>query len=180
MVSYVAFLRGINVGGHHKLPMKDLVRVLADRLGIAGARTVLNSGNALFEWEDAPAHELEAKLEACLEAAFEFPVPCVLRTAGQVKALLLRQPFGQVEMNEHLRCYLAFLKDPALAEQALPWASPDGSFRLIDAAEGTLCGVLDLQACPTPKGMEALEKHFGKGMTTRNWNTLERIGKLLQ
>jgi len=45
---YVAFLRGINVGGHHKVPMADLRKEL-EKLGFENVMTLLNSGNIIFE-----------------------------------------------------------------------------------------------------------------------------------
>src|SRR5690606_41117727 len=66
---YVAFLRGINVGGHHKVPMVDLKQTFK-KMGLNPIKTVLNSGNILFEADNESTESLEQSIEVQLEKTF--------------------------------------------------------------------------------------------------------------
>ena len=55
---HVAFLRGINVGGHHKVPMQDLC-IAFEKLGFENVQTVLNSGNIIFDADINSSEDLE-------------------------------------------------------------------------------------------------------------------------
>jgi len=75
---YVAFLRGINVGGHHKVPMADLRKEL-EKLGFENVETLLNSANIIFEAISDYEENLEKKISAHLEKSFGFPIPTIVR-----------------------------------------------------------------------------------------------------
>jgi uncharacterized protein (DUF1697 family) len=81
MAAFVALLRGINVAAQRKVPMADL-RALAVNLGLGSPRTLIASGNLIFESEkERPL--LETLLEEGLKRRFGFPVDVMLREAGQ-------------------------------------------------------------------------------------------------
>ncbi len=173
---YVAFLRGINVGGHHKVPMADL-RSELEKLNLKNIVTLLNSGNIIFE---ADHGNLESKISKHLERAFGFPIPTVIRKAEIINELLNNDPFKDVKITKDIRLYVSFLWKNHNAELKLPWRSPDNSYEIIENRDQTIFSILDLSVSKTPKAMEALEKFYGKDMTTRNWNTIERIGEKLK
>ena len=70
--TYIAFLRGINVGGHHKVPMAEL-KVEFTKLGYSNIITLLNSGNVIFNSDSANRQEIESRLTSQLETKFGFP-----------------------------------------------------------------------------------------------------------
>jgi uncharacterized protein (DUF1697 family) len=175
---YIALLRGINVGGHHKVPMVELSGELI-KIGLTDIVTILNSGNIIFEAVQEKETILEEKIAAHLEKTFGFPIPVLLRTAGEIHNLAESKPFRNIRLTAKIRLYVSFLKQQASQNLTLPWTSEDGSFRIIDIQERSVCSVLDLSAANTPKGMETLEKFFGKDITTRNWNTVEKIANLI-
>lgn len=177
-IRYIAFLRGINVGGHHKLPMADLKEEMLG-LGFEEVETLLNSGNVIFSAPQEEETAMEQRIAAQLEARFGFPVPVLLRTAEQVLELYSADPFRGVEVHHDIRLYVSFLKQiPQPLE--LPWVSEDDSFRIIRSENRSVCSVLDLSVTPSPKAMDALERIFGKNITTRNWNTIEKIAERLK
>jgi uncharacterized protein (DUF1697 family) len=95
---YIAFLRGINVGGH-RVTMQRL-REVFEELGLANVATFIASGNVIF---DAPASvrdpaELEARIEKRLHAALGYEVPTFLRTPAEVAAVVAHRPFAAAEM----------------------------------------------------------------------------------
>ncbi|MFN3387920.1 MAG: DUF1697 domain-containing protein [Allosphingosinicella sp.] len=93
MGGYVALLRGVNVGGHRKVPMAAL-RDLAAALGLENPRTYVASGNLVFESGGSGA-ELEAMLERALEARFGFEVDVIVRSAAQWAGYRQGNPFPQ-------------------------------------------------------------------------------------
>ncbi|MEN0088811.1 MAG: DUF1697 domain-containing protein, partial [Pseudomonadota bacterium] len=78
MISYVALLRAVNVGGTGKLPMKDLVAIAASA-GLAEPRTYIQSGNLLFR-SDAAEAELVARIEAALTKDAGLQTDVLVRT----------------------------------------------------------------------------------------------------
>ena len=171
---YLALLRGINVGGRHKVPMADLQKQLA-KLGVTGIVTLLNSGNVVFDAPETDIDTLESKIAAHLEKSFGFPVPVLLRSAEEILRIQHLDPFKSIEVTKDTRFYVSFLKKVPTVGIKLPWASDDESFRILDIRDRTIFSVLDVSVTGTPDGMEALERMFGKEITTRNWNTIAKI-----
>ena len=169
----VAFLRGINVGGHHKVPMAEL-RTTFEKLGCKNVATILNSGNVLFE-----SHKLltDAEISAWLQATFGFPTPTITLDFDQILDFHNQDPFKGIEVTKDIRLYLTFLGENDKECLSLPWESEDRSFKVLKLDVQTLFSVLDLSLSSTPKAMEVLEKTCGKDITTRNWNTIGRVVK---
>jgi uncharacterized protein (DUF1697 family) len=178
MNTYVALLRGINVGGHKKVPMADLKKLLST-MGYSDVQTLLNSGNVVFRCKSTPTGQLEKTLETAIEKHFGFRVPVILRSGDDFKQLVDSEPFAGTEVTKNTRLYLSFLKNEAKEIPTLPLETEDGDFRILDYTNATVISVLDLSKTKTVDGMKSLENIFGKDITTRNWNTVEKIGKLL-
>ncbi len=175
---YVAFLRGINVGGHHKLPMADLRREM-ERMHFENVITILNSGNIIFDAVTSDLESLEIMLSSRLEKAFDFRVPTIIRRAKMINELLESAPFKDIEITKDIRLYVSFLRGRTEPDIELPLTSDDNAYTIIKKQNKTIVSVLDLSISNTPKGMGVLEKFYGKDITTRNWNTIVRIGKKL-
>jgi uncharacterized protein (DUF1697 family) len=176
--TYVALLRGINVGGHHKVPMAVL-RSEMERMGFKKIKTILNSGNIIFTGTPNEESRLETEIALYLEKVFGFSIPVLVRNAGEISALTAANPFEGIEVTRNLRLYISFLKEVPENKLTLPWVSEDKSFRIVDIRGKEICSILDVSVTKTPKGMAVLEHFFGGDITTRNWNTLNRIaGKL--
>ncbi len=173
MEKYVAFLRGINVGGHHKVPMKDL-KVVFEDTGFKSVVTILNSGNILFEADQMPN---ESKISERLSAAFGFSIPVWVRTLKALETYSKSKPFEQVTNSNDTRLYVSFLRKKQNESLSLPWKSEDGSFIILQQIENCLFSVLDLSKSKTTKAMEIIEKFYQKDVTTRNWKTIQRIMK---
>ncbi len=176
--TYIAFLRGINVGGHHKVPMADL-KIEFEKLGFENVLTLLNSGNIIFDGPKEKTSKLEQKISTHLEKFFGFHIPTILRTSGVIHNLLDHNPFVDIERTKDIRLYVSFLKTNIESDLELPWKSTDNSYKIIEKRDQTIISVLDLAMSKSTKAMESIEHFYGKEITTRNWNTIERIGKKL-
>lgn len=176
---YVAFLRGINVGGNHKVPMAEL-RAEMEKLTCENIVTILNSGNVIFEVKKEEEEVLEQKFAAHLEKAFGFPIPTIVRSIEAIEGLLSDNPFKDEVLTKDLRFYISLLQQNVEGDLALPWTSEDGSFRILEKRGKDIISLLDVSVNKTPKAMAVLEKTYGKDITTRNWNTIKRIEKKLE
>lgn len=179
MKTYIAFLRGINVSGHHKVPMAQL-RVEMETLGYTNIITILNSGNVLFDSKNHDEEKLEQKISEHLEKIFGFPIPTMVRSAETICQLLDNDPFKDIVVTKDIRLYISFLKKTTEADIQTPWTSEDTAYTILLKQDKTILSVLDVSINKTPKAMKALESFFGKNITTRNWNTIKRIEKKLE
>lgn len=171
---YIAFLRGINVGGHHKVPMADLCKAL-EKMDCKNVITLLNSGNVIFETVTDDIEILEKTISEKLEKIFRFQIPTIIRKSETINELFKEDPFRYVKITKDIRLYVSFLKENNQFELELPWVSSDNSFKIIESRNKIILSVLDLSISKTPKAMEGLAKFYGKNITTRNWKTIERI-----
>ena len=113
MNTTIVLLRGINLGGKNKLPMKDFAALLAD-IGCTDVQTYIQSGNAVFQAPDKMASELAERIERELASRLGLKVPVVMRTAAELSDVAQSNPFlaaGEDESTLHV----AFL-----AEQPTP------------------------------------------------------------
>jgi len=108
MTIYIGLLRGINVGGHHKIKMADLKNLL-EMMGLQKVKTYIQSGNVLFESEE-DAEQLSKRIEDELNNTFGFPVPVVLRTLEKLQQVIEDCPFGTDSLNEGESVQVAFLR----------------------------------------------------------------------
>lgn len=163
---YVAFLRGINVGGNKKVPMAELKACL-EKAGYKNVKTLLNSGNVAFEGDPS-----ETKFEEVMESNFGFPVNTLIRSQDELKKLVESNPFDGIETDKDIRLYVTFLRDEPIGDEpeefALIEVKNKAAFWYIDQSKGK--GTLDV--------MGWWDKNFGKEITTRNWNTVVKSAQL--
>ncbi len=115
MNTYIALLRGINVGGHNKLPMKDL-RVLFEGAGCNNVRTYIQSGNIVFEASNALAARVPETIGTAINARFGYTIPVVTRTAASLATAVANNPYADLDTDERFLA-VAFLADEPDAAQ---------------------------------------------------------------
>ncbi len=127
---YVAFLRGINVGGKNKLPMKDLVEMFVTA-GAEDVRSYIQSGNVIFRASPGIAARLSGQIATQIATSFGYRTPVILRTAEQLRGVISDNPFlkaGAAEETLHVM-FLADLPSPTSVENLDPDRSPPDSVR---------------------------------------------------
>ena len=172
----IALLRGINVGGHKKVPMAEL-RELASGLGLDDVTTYIQSGNLLFDTSTDPA-DVETSLEQAIADHFGFSVDVVVRTNARWLEYAASSPFPDAETDRPNLLHLALCKhavpDDAL-EKLTPYASANERIIAIDDALwidfATSVGTSKL----TPK---VLDRAAGSPVTARNWRTVQKLAEL--
>lgn len=128
---YAALLRGVNVGGKNKLPMKDLV-VLFEQAGCTSVATYIQSGNVVFTASAALGKTLAPAISGAIEKRFGYRVPVILRTARQLSFLIRNNPYLRDNLPEK-ELHVYFLADIPVAQkiQSLdPARSLPNSFRV--------------------------------------------------
>lgn len=167
---YVALWRGINVGRAKRLAMADL-RDLLHSLGATEVKTLLNSGNAVF---NSPRRISAGTLRAAVLDQLGVDAAVILKTAAEWAAIATTQPLP--EAHDPSRLLVAVTQDAATlqATAGLPAASGE-AFALTPHAAYLWCGngILDSKAAV------ALLKHLGDGGTTRNWATVGKLQGLI-
>jgi uncharacterized protein (DUF1697 family) len=98
MTTYIALLRGINVGGKNIIKMADLKRVF-ESIGLGGVQTYIQSGNVLFK-SDEVEEPLRKKIEHEIKTNFGFSVSVVLRTVAELEWIIGNLPFSEKEVAE--------------------------------------------------------------------------------
>ncbi len=172
MTSYVALLRGINVGRNRRIAMADLRGWLAD-LGYTDVRTHLQSGNAVFrsgKRRDTVAREIETRL---LEAT-GFTIDCVIRSAAELRAVVDADPLGDVatDPSRYLVSFLAKAADRDRLPDLDPAAYEPERYHIGDQEIYVWCpnGFQDSKLLP-----ELADKRTGVVTTVRNWNTVTKL-----
>jgi uncharacterized protein (DUF1697 family) len=174
MTKFVAFLRGINSGKNPTVKMEVLLKVFED-LGFENVRTILASGNVLFETDSTYENTLEQKIEKMLPETIGFKSDVIVRTIDDLRKLVLLNPFNATEATPQTRPYVTFVKGEL--EKNIKFPAREKGYTILGIFNGVVCSFVDLSDAKTPYLMQVLDKEFGKGITTRSWNTVERILK---
>ncbi|WP_422857820.1 DUF1697 domain-containing protein [Flagellimonas sp. S174] len=114
MKKYIALLRGINVGGHKKIKMVELKKVLAANR-FQEVQTYIQSGNILFKAEKQTSLELAEKIHCLIESRFGFQVPVLIITFEELQHILDNNPFGKKPEENQL--FFTLLKTPPQHEK---------------------------------------------------------------
>jgi uncharacterized protein (DUF1697 family) len=177
MTKFVAFLRGINVGGNKLIKMEDLKKCFA-AVGFKNVKTILASGNVLFESTNADEDALAKKIADKLKAELGFDVGIQIRSIDEIQKLADRAPFKKIKVTPDTRLYITFLPQEPKSKLKIPYESPEKDFKILEVTSREICSVVTLSpGRGTLDMMGFVEKEFGKNITTRNWNT---VGKILK
>jgi len=172
MKRYIALLRGINVGKAKRVPMADL-RALMEGLGFAGVRTLLNSGNAVFDARSGSAASHARTLRAAILDEIGVDCEVIVKTAGELAAAIAEHPLRR-HANDDARMLVLFTQEAsslALLEplEAEDWA-PE-AFAAGEHAAWLWCanGIIESRVA---KAVGRVLKERG---TTRNWATVQKL-----
>jgi uncharacterized protein (DUF1697 family) len=178
MTVFVAFLRGINLAGKKPVPMADLRR-MADGLGLENTRTLLQSGNLLFDAAAQEGAQLEQHLEEAAKEVLGLKTDFMVRDAGELQQAVDSNPFPEAAHDVPGHLVLSLLK-------AIP--APGSLERLRSAIVGR--EIVDLRGRELyiiyPDGIgrskltsALMDRQLGTRGTGRNWNTILKLSKLL-
>jgi uncharacterized protein (DUF1697 family) len=175
MTRYVAFLRGMNVGGH-RISNAELC-VAFDEIGLPDASTFRASGNVIFDASDGEDRdEISARIERGLEQSLGYAVPVFLRTAAEARAIADHEPFPAklvAASKGKLQVVLLASKSTAEVRRNVLAHANDADRLALDGRElywlpsgGTIDSDLDMQA---------IAKLIGGLTTMRTKGTIDLI-----
>ncbi len=174
MTTYIALLKGVNVGGNRMVPMAELRAALTER-GYENVRTLLASGNVVLDTPTIQTATLESRLEADLQAAMGVTTHFMVRDAAEWAAILAANPFPQVAESDPGHLLVMVMK-----------TEPDGprARAYLDAYEGpetvAFAGREIFIHYPDGQGASRLAlPKLGNG-TARNWNTMRKLAALVE
>jgi uncharacterized protein (DUF1697 family) len=176
MARFVALLRGVNVGKGRRVPMVEL-RALLAKLGYRDVRTLLNSGNAIFEGPSRSAAAHAVRIRAAIAESMSIDVSVIVKSAREFAAILAENELA-AEADDPARLLVAFTDGAQNLQDLSALASltaPPERFLLGRHAAYLWCpdGILESRAA------EALLGKTGRAATSRNWATVGRIAALL-
>jgi uncharacterized protein (DUF1697 family) len=175
LTEYVAFLRGINVGGNKKIKM-DALRSAFESLGFQRVRTVLASGNVLFDAAEPDPLAITRQIQEKLSSAFGLDVGIMVRTRRQIGDLVDADPFSAVKVTPDTRLYVTFFADRLRGKLKTRHEPHQEALKMLGVSSGEVCSAIELSpGAGTPELMKFIDKEFGRENTTRNWNTVLKI-----
>jgi uncharacterized protein (DUF1697 family) len=173
---YVALFRGINVGGRHPLPMRELTGILGE-LGLSAVRTYIQSGNVVFVGEVPDRQALARGISAGVEEAHGFAPAVLLLSAAEFAAAAAGNPYPEGE-SEPKSLHVGFLA-----------AEPSPRLEMLEEYRGpreryALLGRVFYLHAPDGIGRSRLatriERALGVPTTMRNWRTVSRLLAMLE
>jgi uncharacterized protein (DUF1697 family) len=175
---HVALMRGINVGGKNRLPMKNLVAIFEDA-GCRDVRTWIQSGNVLFRAGKGLAARVPKLVTDAVEARLGLRVPVVVRTAAELRKAAVANPYRKAGVDPR-ELHVVFLAKKPTAKQvgALdPDRSPGDEF-VVRGSE------IHIRA---PRGVartkltnDWFDRQLDTVSTMRNWNTVSKLLELAE
>ncbi len=178
MTSYVALLRGINVGGKNKIAMADL-RACFEALGFADVRTYIQSGNVLFATGEAARERLVARLEAALSETFDYEARLALRSHEELAAIVAGAPRGFGGEPDLYRYNVIFLKGPLTAAEAMKHVSVREGVDEVHAGNGVLYHARLTSRATQSRMSRLTSTPIYREITIRNWRTTTRLLAML-
>lgn len=180
MTTYVALLRGINVGGRNTLAMAELRRILVD-LGHRDVRTYVQSGNAVFSSDrEVPPDVLGDEIRRRLSGELDVSPTVMVLTAGDFAAIADANPYATAAEDDPTKVHVGYLS-------AVPPDPGDFVFVADEYApeELTLDGRALYLHLPNGMGRSPLATDLGRRrtdveMTLRNWRTVTKLLDMLR
>jgi uncharacterized protein (DUF1697 family) len=171
MTRYVALLRGI-------APMNpnmrnEKLRGVFEALGFTNVRSVISSGNVVFDSPHTDAAAIETQLEAAWSERLGFTSTTIVRSITELEALIGRDPFAGANHSPKTSLNVTFFKHAPTEHPTFEGQA----YTIVDVTDRELCAVIDTTTGKTPDYMAKAEKMYGKEITTRTWLTIQRILK---
>jgi uncharacterized protein (DUF1697 family) len=177
MTTYVALLYSIGLGEGRRLVMADF-RAMASKLGLEAPRTLIATGNLVFEAKGTTVRQLEARLESAFEETFGRHVDIIVRNAAAWRKLIAGNPFAAESHANASRVVARVARRPikGIVAALEPYLTNGERVKIVNgdlwihfAREPNQSRIF---AALTPARLN------GVG-TLRNWNTIRRLGDML-
>lgn len=172
-MKYVAFLRGINVGGKNKIKMETLRETFA-ALGFENVKTYINSGNVVFETVETGDKIISDKIEAAIQSNFSLNIKVITRTIAEIETMIADNPFaGQFENDKDLHVF--FLGEQLPEEKREMLLSNNSENEQFAVQNREIFCLLRVGVLDSLIGKDYIGKKLKISATARNWRTVNKI-----
>jgi uncharacterized protein (DUF1697 family) len=178
MSMHVALLRAVNVGGRGLLAMSDL-RELFEALGFAGAQSLLQSGNFVFQSGRQTGAALERLLETETEKRLGVATDYLIRTADEWKKVIASNPFSDEAERDPGHLLVVFLKQEPPAKDVKALQAAIKGPEVVRCEGKHLYAVYPLGIGHSKLTNTLIERKLGSRGTGRNWNTVRKLAGML-
>lgn len=175
MTQYVALLRGI--GPTNPNMRNSKICEVFEQMKLENVRAVLSTGNILFETARRDTAAMARDIEQAIASKLGFHSTVIIRSRQQLSGLAMRRPFGDMVHSKQTNLNITFLKHATKSDLQLPYNNPDGTYTILAQYDNEVASVVDITGAKIPNLMARLEKAFGPDITTRSWNTVQKIIK---
>ena len=148
MAKYVALLRGIAPTNPNM--RNDKLRGVFEKLGFENVKTVISSGNVVFESPSRSIRKLEERIEKALPEELGFKSTTIIRSRGQMQKLVDKNPFQGREHSQKSSLNVTFLKKKRRTGIKFPDKIDNRDHELLGMYDGAICSVIDLTSAKTP------------------------------
>jgi len=177
MTIYIALLRAVNLGRRNQIAMSDL-RNLLTQLGFVGVRSLLQSGNLVFQTSTCPGAELERLLEAETAQRLDLHTDFFVRTAEELKGIVAHNPFRDEAERDPAHLVVMFLKSiPTVKDVEALQVSITGP-EIVRALGRQAYIVYPNGIGRTRLTNTVIERKLVTRGTARNWNTVQKLAAL--
>ena len=176
--TYVALLRGINVGGNNMISMKSL-KASFEALGLKDVSTYINSGNILFKSKQADARKLESKIEKMLVAEYRLGCKVVVRSAEEMARLVEKLPADWND-DKDWRYNVIYLRHAIDSKDILSAIGWKKDIEQVTYVPGTLLWSARVEDITRTAMLKLASHKLFQDMTVRNVNTTRKLHALMQ
>lgn len=173
ITTYLALLRGINVGGKNIIKMSALKNVV-EGCGFTNVSTYIQSGNVIFNTENQNIENIIQILERELSKAFTYKSIVMVISNQQLKSILSHVPNTWKTHND-LRCYIAFIKAPTTSQDVLSCITLKEGIDEASAYDGAIYMSTLLSGITKSGFTKLIGTKVYKNITIRNYSTVRKI-----
>jgi len=174
MTTYIALLRGINVGGNKIIKMLDL-KAMFQTLGFENVRTYIQSGNVVFESDEGSESLLTGVIERKIHEVFGFEVSVIIRTLAEMENVIANDPFQLSEPEEFKRWYVTFLPAEPSAEALDKLRTYENGPDKVRFVGREMYILYEVSVSQSPLFKVPFDRILGMTLTARNWNTVNKL-----
>lgn len=167
---YVVLLRGVNVGGRSRVPMRDFSTILAS-LGHKDVLTYIQSGNAVFTSDRDDPAVMEEEIDRAIERTLGVETVAFIRSPEELERVVQGNPFGADAPGLHVSFLNGQPSDSDLARLDPAQFEPD-AFAL---GERALYLIYPEGVHRSKLTNTLIERRLGRKATARNWNTVKKL-----
>jgi uncharacterized protein (DUF1697 family) len=167
MPRYAAFLRGV-MPTNAKMPE---LKKCFEEAEFSDVRTLLSSGNVVFDAKKASEAVLERRAETAMQQRLGRTFYTIVRPVSRLSEIIEADPFARFQLGANAKRVITFLREPHDAGLSLPIEVEGARILAMDGREIFTAYV------PSPRGpvfMTLIQKTFGENATTRTWDTVRK------